>query len=116
VIYLTLLFIFYDTLTIINQTPATRQTDRYRHGDTMLVNDDVASAPDDEDTDSCLCGIEHREDEGTPDEELPAASGGVEPAKQDQQDDENDIDGCGTGFKEAQPTADHDLPVAVGGV
>jgi len=80
-------------------------------GDTPIVQDD-----DVEDTDSCLCGMEHLEEEETSDEELPSASGGVsstaEPALVE---DEHDVDGCELDFTAVEETNDIELPAAVGG-
>ena len=81
----------------------------------MQADDEPFSAPDDEDTDNCLCGLEHLEDEAISDEELPPASGGIETSEQEQSDDETDLDGCELDFTLADPTGDDELPAAVGG-
>jgi hypothetical protein len=81
----------------------------------MSSDGDVPSVPDD-DEDNCICGMEHREDEATSDEELPPASGGVEIAEEEQADSEDDLDGCELDFVAAEQTGDEELPVALGGV
>jgi hypothetical protein len=71
---------------------------------------------DDEDTDGCLCGLEHSDDDVTLDEELPIASGGVEVEKQELSGrDEDDLDGCKLDFTAGDQTTDEELPVATGG-
>jgi hypothetical protein len=69
---------------------------------------------DDENADDCICGMEHLE-EATSDQELPAASGGVETSEVGQQGNEDDVDGCELDFTAVQQTDDKELPVAVGG-
>ena len=72
---------------------------------------------DSEDMDSCVCGLEHLDDEVTSDEELPPTSGGIAKAEtEEDQDNEDDIDGCGLDFLEAEPTNDEELPAAAGGI
>jgi hypothetical protein len=73
---------------------------------------------DDEDSDGCLCGLEHIETESTSDVELPQASGGVETEADEapEYDDENEVDGCDLDFALDDPTRDEELPVATGGV
>jgi hypothetical protein len=82
----------------------------------MPGDGDAPPVPDDEDADGCLCGMEHLEDEATSDEELPAASGGIEAAEEEQLDGEDDLDGCGLDFTAAEQTDDEELPAAVGGM
>ncbi len=64
--------------------------------------------------DNCVCDIELKDDEVTPDSDLPPAWGGVAAAQGHKGAD--DADGCDLEFKDAEPTADGDLPVATGGV
>jgi len=72
---------------------------------------------DDQDTDSCVCGLEHLDDETTSDEELPPASGGIlQTAAEAVLEDEDDVDGCALDFAAAEQTEDAELPVTVGGV
>lgn len=75
-----------------------------------------ATDQDDDDSDGCLCGMDHLDEEATSDEELPQASGGVQTDDQEQPDeDEDDIDGCDIDFTDDQ-TTDEELPVAIGGM
>lgn len=71
---------------------------------------------DDEDTDSCLCGMAHVDDDVTPDQELPDACGGIEIEDgKEPDDDEDDVDGCALDFSADDLTTDAELPVTVGG-
>jgi hypothetical protein len=65
--------------------------------------------------DRCVCDIELRNGEATPDADLPTAAGGVE-SIQSQTADPDAIDGCDIDFKEFSSTLDEDLPISVGGV
>jgi len=80
----------------------------------MSADSDAPLAPDD-DADDCICGLEHVEGEATSDEELPAASGGIETARAEPQDDHDDVDGCELDFTAAEQTDDEHLPPTVGG-
>jgi hypothetical protein len=72
---------------------------------------------DDEDADSCVCGLEHLDEEATSDEELPPASGGIaQTAEEAVLEDEDDVDGCALDFAAAEQTDDEELPATVGGV
>ena len=72
--------------------------------------------PDDDDTDGCLCGMDHLDEEATLDEELPVASGGVETDDEEQTDeDEDDADGSERGLASEDETTDEELPIAIGG-
>jgi hypothetical protein len=79
-----------------------------------MRSDDPPIAQD-EDADDCMCGMEHLEDEATPDEQLPPASGGIGIAEEEEQDNEDDVDGCELDFNAAEQTDDEELPAAVGG-
>jgi hypothetical protein len=72
-------------------------------------------ADDNEDADSCICGLEHLDDEATSDEELPPTSGGIAQAEQQGPEDEDDVDGCELDFTAAEQTGDAELPAAAGG-
>ena len=61
------------------------------------------------------CDVECRDSDATPDEELPAAAGGVVAAQEDHAD-EDEVDGCDLDFNDAEATKDEELPAAVGGV
>lgn len=69
---------------------------------------------DDEDSDGCLCGLDHSEDDDTPDAALPNASGGVEVAEPPP--DEDDASERELDFSEEEQTPDNELPAAVGGL
>jgi len=83
-----------------------------------VVPDTQADTHDDDDSDGCLCGLEHIESESTSDIELPQASGGVEPEADEnpEYDDENEVDGCDLDFALGDATSDEELPVTIGGV
>ena len=72
-------------------------------------------APHDDDLDFCTCDIEIEDSEATPDEELPAASGGLDSIPETAGDLE-ETDGCEVGFTESDAVADEDLPTSAGGV
>lgn len=57
------------------------------------------------------CDVEFLDADATPDEELPAAVGGVKIANEGV-----DSDGCDVDFDELEATPDEALPVAEGGV
>ncbi|NPU12384.1 hypothetical protein HL666_16560 [Bradyrhizobium sp. 83002] len=84
------------------------------------TSDTSADSHDESDADSCLCGIEHIEDEFTSDAELPPAIGGIRievAADVDHHDDdEDDVDGCDLDFGLDDVTSDAELPAAIGGV
>ncbi|CCD93624.1 hypothetical protein BRAO375_2730022 [Bradyrhizobium sp. ORS 375] len=84
------------------------------------TSDTSADSHDENDADSCLCGVEHIEDEFTSDAELPPAIGGVRievAADIDPDDgDEDHVDGCDLDFQLDDLTSDSELPAAVGGV
>ncbi|HTR12135.1 MAG TPA: hypothetical protein VMI72_02485 [Roseiarcus sp.] len=83
----------------------------------MPLGGESPAIPDvDEDSDDCLCGMEHFEDEATSDEELPLATGGIEASKEEPQGDEDEIDGCELDFTAVEQTDDSELPAAVGAV
>jgi hypothetical protein len=85
----------------------------------MSIDPDTSPAADqdDDDADDCLCGMDHLEEDATPDEELPNASGGVETDDEQQPDKgEDDVDGCELDFSVEDQTTDEELPVAVGGI
>ncbi|HUI95803.1 MAG TPA: hypothetical protein VLX44_08640 [Xanthobacteraceae bacterium] len=81
----------------------------------MPVAGDAPPVPDDEDEDSCICGMEHLEDEVTADEELPPSTGGIEAAEDEPSRNDDDVDGCGLDFTAIEQTGDEELPEAVGG-
>lgn len=85
-----------------------------------MISDTSADPHDEEDVDSCLCGMEHVDDDFTSDIELPPAIGGIEietAAEADGHDhDDNDIDGCELDFKLEDQTSDAELPATIGGV
>lgn len=81
-----------------------------------MADADTPQASDNEDADSCLCGLEHNEDDATSDEELPPASGGIASAAGAPEKDEPDLDGCDMDFAQAQQTGDDQLPAATGGM
>jgi hypothetical protein len=72
-------------------------------------------ADDNEDADSCVCGLEHVDDDVTSDEELPPTSGGIARATEAALEDEGDVDGCELDFAAGEQTDDEELPAAVGG-
>jgi hypothetical protein len=77
----------------------------------------LAADQDDDDTDGCVCGMDHLDEDVTSDEELPNASGGVETDDEEQPDaDEDDIDACELDFTIDDQTTDEELPVAIGGI
>jgi hypothetical protein len=69
---------------------------------------------DPDDAEGCLCDIEIKSAELTGDGDLPAASGGVEPAAI-AAGSEEDVDGCDVDFTKTA-TPDKELPAATGGV
>jgi hypothetical protein len=72
---------------------------------------------EDHDEDSCVCGLEHVDDEVTADEELPSAAGGIAQAvTEEAQENEDDVDGCEIDFLVAEQTDDEELPPAAGGI
>jgi hypothetical protein len=82
----------------------------------MPIDRDESPATDDEDEDSCLCGMDHPDDDATSDLELPSASGGVDTDDEEPPaDDEDDVDGCELDFTTTDQTTDEELPVTVGG-
>ena len=68
-----------------------------------------------EDVDCCICDIDLRDGEATPDADLPPTAGGVE-TFQRQIVDADAADGCDIDFREFSSTPDEDLPIASGGV
>lgn len=81
---------------------------------------DVPAAPadrvvDDDETDSCLCGIPFDEIDAVDDVDLPASCGGVVVIEQTTNDD-NDAGGNDVEIGEAEATPDEELPPATGGV
>jgi hypothetical protein len=70
---------------------------------------------DEDELDGCACDVELEQGEVTLDVELPAATGGVEPALERHGVDSDDIDGCELDFNEGQPTIDEELPAATRG-
>jgi hypothetical protein len=76
----------------------------------------TVAGEDEEGVDSCICGMEHLEDEVTSDEELPPATGGVTTSAEEFLENEDDIDGCELDFTTAEQTKDEELPVSVGGM
>lgn len=74
------------------------------------------AADDDEDLEVCGCDFEVGEGEGTRDDELPAAFGGVQSPADHRGGDEELVDGCDVDFNAVEPTSDMELPVARGGV
>jgi hypothetical protein len=81
----------------------------------MPTDGNAPPVPEDDDEDSCLCGLEHLEDEVTSDEELPPSTGGIETAEEEQPHNEDDVDGCELDFTAVEQTGDEELPTAVGG-
>ena len=70
---------------------------------------------DEDQIDSCTCGIEFDESDAFSDAELPPAAGGVQAAGEEP-GDEDGIDGCDVDFNGPDVTPDDELPIAVGGV
>ena len=71
-------------------------------------------APADDELDGCLSGADIGAADATPDDQLPAAAGGV--AALPQRDaDEDHADGCAPAANAASVTTDHELPAAAGG-
>ncbi|MCK1481029.1 hypothetical protein IVB27_41485 [Bradyrhizobium sp. 197] len=82
------------------------------------VNPDTSLAkdPGDDDTDGCLCGMDHLDEDATLDEELPAGIGGIETdAEKWSDNDEDDVDGREIGLASDDQTTDEELPIAFGG-
>ena len=73
------------------------------------------AANHDEDCHVCGCDFEVEEGEATPDDELPAAYGGVQ-IRANHDCSEELIDGCDLDFNTVEPTNDDALPAARGGV
>ena len=74
--------------------------------------------PDEEHIDGCLCGSGLGAADATPDDQLPAASGGVAlpPPPPDSDNDHDHADGCDAVAGATDFTTDEALPPAAGGV
>jgi hypothetical protein len=79
------------------------------------VSADVPDPADEEHIDGCPCGSDIDAADATPDDQLPAASGGVAGAPRPAVN-EDDIGGDHAVANAADSTADNELPAAAGGV
>jgi hypothetical protein len=75
---------------------------------------DVVAPADDGEVDGCASGADIGAADITPDEQLPAASGGVAALPQPDADEDH-ADGCAPAVDAAGVTTDHELPAAAGG-
>ena len=107
---------FARTIQRLQPRPSRSMMERILKGRDVMADTDRPQAPDDEDTDSCLCGMSHNEQDATSDEDLPPASGGIARAANAPGTDETDLDGCDVDFTQDQQTGDADLPAATGGM
>ena len=76
-----------------------------------MTEDTVVTANDGDEDQIDGCDVELQDAEITPDEELPAALGGVEISGEG-----HDVDGCDVDFDDQDVTPDEELPAAAGGV
>lgn len=76
-----------------------------------MMQESFVPEPDDDDDAIDGCDVEFDDAEATPDEELPAAEGGVMTT-----DEDDDMDGCDVEFGDEDATSDEELPTASGGV
>ena len=61
--------------------------------------------------------MNHAEEDGTSDEELPIAIGGIQIQNKEEADDDNgSVDGCDIDFAAEDQTIDEELPITVGGI